>query len=141
MEDEQAERALALVNEYRDLIARNMAQLGCSNALEMEIETEDGKTVYYRPYRLSYSERKQTKDLIKEMKEAGIVEDSCSPYASPMLQVRKASGEIRMCVDFCALNKLTVKDHYPLPRVDDILDPLGTWYFSLIVKPLTDLTV
>ena len=125
LEGEQAERALALINEYRDLIARNMAQLGCSNALEMNIETEDGKTVCYRPYRLSYSEREQTKYLIKEMKEAGIVEDSCSPYASPMLLVRKASGEIRMCVDFRALNKLTVKDHYPLPRVDDILDRLG----------------
>lgn len=76
----------------------------------MEIETEDGKTVYDRPHRLSYSEREQTKGLIKELKEADIVQDCCSPYVSPMLMVRKASDETRMCVDFRGLNKITVKD-------------------------------
>ncbi|XP_033221011.1 uncharacterized protein LOC117175411 [Belonocnema kinseyi] len=91
LEGEQAERVLALINE-----------------------------------RLRWRLRQRTtKDLIKELKEAGIVEESCSPYASPMLLVRKASGDIRMCVDFRALNKLSVKDHYPLPRVDDLLGRLG----------------
>ena len=108
---DKAERVLALVNEYKDIVAHNMAQLGCNNAVEMEIEREDGKTLYYRPYQLSYSEREQTKDLIKELKEADIVEECCSPYASSMLLVGKASGEIRMCEDFRALHKLTVKDH------------------------------
>lgn len=80
-----------------------------------------------------YSERDQTKDLIKELKVSSIVEENCSSYASPILLARKASGEKRMCVDFHPVYILTKKDHYPLPRVDDFLDRLcGKKYFSML---------
>ena len=133
LEGEKAESLLDLLNEYKDLVARNMSQLGCTSRMEMHIELENEKPVFYRPYRLSYSEREQTKDLIEELKSSDMVEDCHSPYASPILLIRKSSGEMRMCVDYRALNKLTVKDHYPIPRIDDLIDRMaGKKYFTTL---------
>ena len=64
------------------------------------------------------------KDWIKDLKNADIIEDRNSPFASPMLLVRKPTKEVRMCIDFGALNKKTVKDHYPILRIDYLLDQM-----------------
>ena len=125
LEGEQAERVLELLNEYKDLVSRKMSQIGCTNLLEIDIELDDNKPVFYRPHRLAYGEREQMKDWIKDLKNADIIEDSNSPFASPMLLVRKPTGEVRMCIDFSALNKKTVKHHYPIPRIDDLLDQMA----------------
>lgn len=73
---------------------------------------------------MSLHERKQVRDIVDELKDADIIEDSDSPFASPCLLVRKKTGDYRLCVDYRALNRMTVKDHYPLPRIDDQLDLL-----------------
>lgn len=108
-----------------------MRQIGCTDKAEMHIELSTDKHVYFRPYRLSYHEREQLKDTISELKDADIIEDSASPFASPVLLVRKSSGEIRMCIDYRTLNKNTVRDKHPLPRIDDQLDQLqGNMYYT-----------
>lgn len=128
--DQESEQLLEVLNEYKDLVARDVHQLGKTNKAEMKIELQSDKPVYYRPYRLSYHERQQLRDMVDNLKAADILEDSVSPFASPILLVRKSNGEIRMCVDYRALNRLTIKDKYPLPRVDDQLDRLrGQKYF------------
>jgi hypothetical protein len=68
---------------------------------------------------------------IKEFLEKGIIEPSLSPYGAPILFVKKKDGSLRMVVDYRALKKLTVKNRYPLPRIDDLLDQLqGAKFFS-----------
>ena len=63
----------------------------------------------------------------------GFIQPSQSPFGAPVLFVRKKDGEMRMCVDYRALNKLTIKNRYPLPRIDELLDRLhGARWFSKI---------
>lgn len=128
---DQVDEVLTLLNEYKDLVARNLRQVGCTHLAEMKLVLKDDRPVVYRPYRISYQEREQVRDIVDELKEANIVEDSESPYASPILLVKKKSGDVRMCVDYRELNKRTVPDKYPLPRIDDQLDRLyGNVYFT-----------
>ena len=62
---------------------------------------------------------------IKQYLELGLIRPSSSPWASPVLMIRKPDGSIRFCIDFRKLNDVTIKDRYPIPRVDDLLDVLG----------------
>lgn len=97
----------------------------------MKLNLKDEQPVVYRPYRLSFHERQKVRELIEELKGADIVEDSSSPYASPIVLVKKKTGDVRMCVDYRELNKKTVPDKYPLPRIDDQLDRLyGNNFFT-----------
>ncbi|KAH0808186.1 hypothetical protein GEV33_014604 [Tenebrio molitor] len=128
---EEATPVIELINEYKDLVARNMKQIGCTNLTEMDIKLTDDRPVFYRPYRMSFSEREQVKDIVQELIAADIVEPSESPFASPILLVKKKTGDVRLCVDYRALNKKTEKQHYPLPRIDDQLDRLhGQLYYT-----------
>jgi hypothetical protein len=115
---------LALLNKYRDCFAMDLSELGRSRIGEIEIRVDDPSPVVYRPYRLSHSEREFVREHIAELKNYGIIRESNSPYASPILLVKKKTGEVRMCCDFRRLNARTIKDQYPLPWVDDLLDQL-----------------
>jgi len=128
---DEVERVRDLLNEHKGLIARNLRQVGCTNLAEMKLVLKDDKPIVYRPYRLSYYERERVRNMVDELKNANIVEDSNSEYASPILLVKKKTGDVRMCVDYRAINKITVPDKYPLPRIDDQIDRLhGNTYFT-----------
>lgn len=122
-----------MLNDFRDCFAFSVKELGCITKNEMNINLNDTTPVVYRPYRLSHSERKVVRDMVEELVDAGIVKESMSNYASPIILVRKKTGDYRLCIDFRALNKKTVKEHYPLPRIDDQLDSLSghKYYTSL----------
>ena len=84
-----------------------------------------------RPYRYPVTQKNEIEKIIKELLEAGVIRPSISPYSSPVVMVLKKDGEWRMCPDFKALNKLTVKDKFPIPVVDDLLDKLnGAQFFT-----------
>lgn len=119
LEGEEAEKVVDLVNNYKDLVARNMKLIGCTDLLEMDIQLAEDKPVFYRPYRMSYKEREQVREIVRELKDADIVEECDSPFASNVILVRKINGAVRLCVDYRSLNKITVKQHYPLPNIDD----------------------
>lgn len=86
---------------------------------------------FRRPYRLSWFEEEELHKQIQELLAKGMIEPSASPYGAPVLFVQKKDGSLRMCLDYRALNKLTVRDRYPLPRIDDLLDKLhGCTVFS-----------
>ncbi|KAJ9520707.1 hypothetical protein QJQ45_007569 [Haematococcus lacustris] len=72
-------------------------------------------------------EQEELKKQIKDYLAKGMIEPSSSPYAAPILFVQKKSGELRMCIDYRQLNKLTLRDQYPLPRIDDLFDRLSGW--------------
>lgn len=95
------------------------------NTGEMRIVIQEEKVINYRLYRLSLVERKKVHEIITDLMENGIIRESTSPYASPVLLVKKKNGKDRMCIDYRALNKITVKDRYPLPLIEDQLDRLG----------------
>lgn len=105
------------------------AQLGCITKFEMNINLKDEVPVVYRPYRLSHSERKDVQNIINDLLENDVIQDSNSPYASPILLVRKKNGEQRLCVDYRALNAKTIKDKFPLPRTDELLEKLKNCRF------------
>ena len=84
-------------------------------------------------YRLSLTERKEVQTTIEDLLQKQLIQPSTSPFGAPILFVGKKDGTLRMCVDYRALNKLTVKNRYPLPRIDDLLDQLyGARYFTTL---------
>ncbi|GKA18592.1 putative reverse transcriptase domain-containing protein [Tanacetum coccineum] len=79
---------------------------------------------YHAPYRLAPSEMKKLSEQLKELSDKGLIRPSSSPWGAPVLFVKKKDGSFRMCIDYRELNKLTVKNRYPLPRIDDLFDQL-----------------
>ena len=83
------------------------------------------------PFRLSRVEREEAERQVKELLEPGRIVPSSSPYGAPVLFVPKPDGSMRMCIDYRELNKVTQKNKYPMPRIDDLMDKLGgAKYFS-----------
>jgi transposase InsO family protein len=124
-------RLLDLLNEYRDCFATTTGELGKCKEVEMEINLKNDEPVTYRPYRLSYAERQHTRDIINDLLKNDIIQESNSPYASPILLVKKKDGDTRLCVDFRKLNAKTIKDKHPLPHIEEHLDRLkGCEYFT-----------
>lgn len=80
---------------------------------------------YSKPYRLSPLEEQEVDRQIADLLAKGFIEPSCSPYGSPVLFVQKKDGTLRMCIDYRQLNKYTVPDRYPIPRIDALLDKVG----------------
>nr|GFC99133.1 putative reverse transcriptase domain-containing protein [Tanacetum cinerariifolium] len=89
--------------------------------------------VAWAPYRLAPSEMKDLAEQLKELSDKGFIRPSSSPWGAPVLFVKKKDGSFRMCIDYRELNKLTVKNRYPLIRIDDLFDQLqGSSVYSKI---------
>ena len=89
------------------------------------IETGTHPPVYTPPYRVSYRDEPIQREEINKLLEQGIIEESTSPWSSPIVLVRKKDGSVRFCVDFRKLNNITTKDAFSIPRIDDIFDHLS----------------
>jgi hypothetical protein len=89
------------------------------------IELKPGTTpIYKTPYRMAIPELAELKEHIKKLLEKGFIRPSSSPWGAPVIFVPKKDGTQRLCVDYHALNEVTVKNKYPLPRIDDLFDQL-----------------
>jgi len=76
------------------------------------------------PYRMAPAEMKELKDQLQELLDKGFIRPSKSPRGALVIYVRKKDGSMRLCIDYRELNKVTIKNRYPLPRIDDLFDQL-----------------
>ena len=122
-------------SQYADVFPDELPPgLPPSRDIDHRIELVPGSTPPNRPtFRLSATELVELKKQLEELTKAGFIQPSKSPFGAPILFVKKKDGTMRMCVDYRALNNITVKNSYPLPRVDELFDRLqGANYFSKI---------
>ena len=117
-----------LVSEFQDIFPKEIPnQLPPLREINHSIPLVDGCTPPRRqPYRVSSSELEEIKRQLKDLIDKGFIRPSKSPFGAPVLLVKKKDGSSRMCIDYRSLNKISIKDSYPLPRIDDLLDKLST---------------
>ena len=133
LEHEEQERLFILLVEYADVFALSNDKLGRTDILQHEIHTEDAPPIRQHFRRVCPQKRQEMKALLSEMLERDIIRSSSSPWASPVVLVKKKDGTSCFCVDYCKVNSVTRKDAYPLPRVDNLFDTLaGSRLFSTL---------
>ena len=129
----QQEKVKSMIQNNEDIFIRGKYEVGRTNVVQHMIETGNEKPIKQKARRLSVKEKEIEKEHIEEMLKKGIIRKSKSPWSSPVVFVPKKGGEIRFCIDYRKLNKVTKKDNHPLPRIDEMLDKFeGSQYFSSI---------
>ncbi|KAL0543870.1 hypothetical protein IC582_018975 [Cucumis melo] len=123
-----------VVRDYPDVFPEELPGLPPHREVEFAIEFEPGTVPISRaPYRMAPAELKELKVQLQELLDKGFIRPSVSPWGAPVLFVKKKDGSMRLCIDYRELNKVTVKNRYPLPRIDDLFDQLqGATVFSKI---------
>ncbi|TYK11938.1 ty3-gypsy retrotransposon protein [Cucumis melo var. makuwa] len=123
-----------VVRDYLDVFPEELPGLPPHREIEFAIELEPGTVPISRaPYRMAPAELKELKVQLQELLDKGFIRPSVSPLGAPVLFVKKKDGSMRLCIDYRELNKVTVKNKYPLPRIDDLFDQLqGATVFSKI---------
>ena len=123
-----------VVDEYPNVFPEELPGMPPYRDIEFVINLIPGiSPIAKRPYRMAVSELAELKKKLGELQESGFIRPSSSPWGAPVLFVKKKDGSMRMCVDYRALNEVTIKNKYPLPRIDDLFDQLkGAKYFSKI---------
>ncbi|UYV79719.1 K02A2.6-like [Cordylochernes scorpioides] len=131
LDDSQKEKLRNLLRNYRDIFEFRKKEASKTDNVKHRISTGNHLPTKQRPYRVAPAERQIIQEEVNKMEEIGIIQPSASPWASPVVLVRKKDGSWRFCVDYRRLNKITKKDVYPLPRIDDTLDCLqGARFYS-----------
>ena len=123
-----------LLTEYKDLFPDSIPRLPPDGGVQVSIPLIEGaEPVKQSMFRYSQVERKEIEEQIEYLLKRSLITESSSPFSAPVLFVPKPNGTLRMCIDYRGLNKLTRKNSYPMPRVDDLLDQLrGARLFSAI---------
>lgn len=123
-----------VVCEFPDVFPEDLPGIPPDRQVEFRIDLIPGATPIARtPYRLAPTEMKELMNQLQELLDKGFIRPSTSPWGAPVLFVKKKDGSMRMCIDYRELNKVTIKNKYPLPRIDDLFDQLqGASYFSKI---------
>ena len=122
-----------LLDKYSDVF-QEPTQLPPERDVDHKIPLLNGaEIVNSRPYRLSHGQKDTIESLILQLLKNQVIRPSVSPYSSPAILVEKKDGTWRLCIDYRKLNKLTVKNKYPIPVIEDLLDELhGAKIFSKI---------
>jgi hypothetical protein len=125
---------IKIVCEYPDVFLEELPGMPPDRDVEFSIELLPGTApISKRPYRMDVKDLVELKKQIEELLEKGFIRPSSSPWGAPVLFVAKKDGSRRMCVDYRSLNEVTIKNKYPLPRIEDLFDQMrGAKIFSKI---------
>ncbi|GJV38752.1 putative reverse transcriptase domain-containing protein [Tanacetum coccineum] len=123
-----------IVRDFPNVFPEDLSGLPLTRQVEFQIDLIPGAAPVARaPYRLAPSIMKELSEQLKELSNKGFIRPSSLPWGAPVLFVKKKDGSFQMCIDYRELNKLTVKNCYPLPRIDDLFDQLqGSSVYSKI---------
>ena len=132
--EEKSLEGVPVVNEYPDVFPDELPGMPPDRDKEFSIDLVPGTSpIAKRHYRMAAPELAELKKQLEELQQSGFIRPSSSPWGASVLFVKKKDGSMRMCVDYRALNEVTIKNKYPLPRIDDLFDQLkGAKYFSKI---------
>lgn len=129
--EDQLHEANKLLLEYCDIFSKGEFDIGHTTTIKHRIKLSDDTPFKQRHRFIPPSMYQEVKDHLRQLVECGVIETSSSPFASPVVLVRKKNGALRFCVDYRQLNLKTVKDSYALPRIEEMIDHLkGCRYFS-----------
>jgi hypothetical protein len=125
---------IPLVCDYPDVFTEVYSGLPPDREIEFSIDLVPGtKPIHKAPYRMAPAELKELKEQLQELIDRGFIRPSVSPWGAPVLFVKKKDGSMRLCIDYRELNRVTIRNKYPLPRIDDLFDQLkGASVFSKI---------
>ncbi|GJT90075.1 hypothetical protein Tco_1078920 [Tanacetum coccineum] len=141
--DEKRLEDIPVVREFPEVFPEDLPGLPPVRQVEFQIDLIPGATPVARaPYRLAPSEMQELSNQLQELADRGFIRPSTSPWGAPVLFVKKKDGSFRMCIDYRELNKLTVKNRYPLPRIDDLFDQLqgSSVYSKIDLRSMLSLT-
>ncbi|GJX18840.1 putative reverse transcriptase domain-containing protein [Tanacetum coccineum] len=132
--DERRLEDIPVVREFPEVFPEDLPGLPPVRQVEFQIDLIPGAAPLARaPYRLAPSKMQELSDQLLELADRGFIRPSTLPWGAPVLFVKKKDGSFRMCIDYRELNKLTIKNRYPLPRIDDLFDQLqGSSVYSKI---------
>ncbi|KAF3680585.1 hypothetical protein FXO38_02229 [Capsicum annuum] len=127
-------KSISVVNEFLNVFSEVLLGVPPNREIEFRIDLlPDTQPISILPYRMAPAKLKKLKEQLKDLLDKGFIRPSVSPWGAPILFVQKKDGSFRICIDYRQLNKVTVKNEYPLPRIDDLFDQLqGASYFSKI---------
>ena len=117
--------SVRIVSEFLDVFPEELPGIPPERELEFSIDLLSGTTpISKAPYRMAPAELQELKIQLKELLEKGFIRPSVSPWGAPVLFVKKKDGTLRLCIDYRLLNQVTIKNKYPLPRIDDFFNQL-----------------
>ena len=125
---------IPVVRDFSYVFPDDLPGLAPNREIEFNIDLLPGTNpISIAPYRMAPTELKELKEQLQELLDKGFIRPSSSRGGAPVLFVKKKDGTMRMCIDYRQLNKVTIKNRYPLPRIDDFFDQLqGASHFSKI---------
>ena len=130
---EQAKCLQDFLEDHHQAFSLEPGERGETDMVQMEVDTGDVAPRRQPARRMPFAVRQEVAKQLKTMQASGVIQPSRSPWASPVVMVRKKDGSHRFCIDYRRLNMVTKPDLYPLPRIDDLLDQLGkSRYFSTL---------
>nr|GEZ93925.1 transposon Ty3-G Gag-Pol polyprotein [Tanacetum cinerariifolium] len=131
---DKKQREIVMVRDFPEVFPDDLSGLPPIREIKFRIELiPRAVSVAKSPYHLAPSELEELSRQLKELQDKGFIRPSSSPWGEPVLFVKKKDGSFRMCIDYRELNKLTVKNRYLLPRIDDLFNQLqGSQFFSKI---------
>lgn len=133
MPTEAKRRLCERMMERKEVFSSHEWDVGCSKSTQHEIRLKDARPFRERSRRLPPADFEDVRRHLQDLQNHGIISESRSPYASPIVVVRKKSGKVRMCVDYRTLNLRTVPDQYTVPRIEDALHCMsGSKWFSVL---------
>ncbi|XP_060799313.1 retrovirus-related Pol polyprotein from transposon opus isoform X1 [Neoarius graeffei] len=133
MPEEAKHRLCEKMLQRKEVFSCSEWDVGCSKSTQHEIRLNDSRPFRERSRRLAPADLEDVRQHLLELQNHGIISESRSPYASPIVVVRKKSGKVRMCIDYRTLNQRTIPDQYTVPRIEDALHCLsGSKWFSVL---------